>query len=75
MFAKAPDLICRSAPPTRPVQAAGMLAPDAARQRFNALNQTVLAQLDAQPQILETPATRTTLRSAILDAIMAVGEG
>jgi len=74
LFAKAPDLDLPFGPSNAARAGRWHVASDAARQRFNALNQTVLAQLDAQPQILETPATRTTLRYAILDAIMAVGE-
>jgi AraC family transcriptional regulator, ethanolamine operon transcriptional activator len=34
----------------------------------------VVSQLDAQPQILETPATRAALRNAALEAITALGE-
>ena len=46
----------------------------AARRRFNALNRTMLAELDTQPQLLKVSATRTTLRNVLLEAIMALGE-
>ena len=45
-----------------------------ARRRFNALNRTMLAELNVQPQLLKMPATRTTLRNALVEAIMALGE-
>lgn len=45
-----------------------------ARQRFNALNRTMLAELHAQPQLLKMSATRTALRNALFEAIMALGE-
>lgn len=50
------------------------VAMTSAQQRFAAQHRAMLDQLDALPELLETPATRTTLRNAILEAIASLGE-
>lgn len=74
LFAETPDWELPFGPSNARRAGRWHVASVAARQRFNALNQTVLAKLNVQPQLLEMSATRTTLRNALLEAIIAVGE-
>jgi AraC-like DNA-binding protein len=74
LFTPAPELQLPFGPSSAPRAARWRVASDAPLQRFIALNQAVLAQLDAQLQILETPAIRTVLRNAELEAIVGLGE-
>lgn len=50
------------------------VASSAARHRFIAQHQTILGQLDERPELLENPATRITLRNAVLEAVARLGE-
>jgi AraC-like DNA-binding protein len=45
-----------------------------ARLRFMAQHQAILDQIDQQAGLLETAATRTTLRNAILETVLQLGE-
>ena len=74
LFARAPELDLPFGPSSPPRSGRWCVASDAPRQRFIAFFQAVSAQLDAQPQILETPATRAALRNAALEAIAGLGE-
>jgi AraC-like DNA-binding protein len=74
LFAVAPELDLPFGPSSPPSSGRWCVASDAPRQRFIAFYQAVVAQLDAQPQILETSATRAALRNAALEAIAALGE-
>jgi AraC family ethanolamine operon transcriptional activator len=74
LFAQAPELELPFGPSSAPRAGRWHVASDAPRQRFIAFYQSVVAQLDAHPQLLETPASRMALRNASLQAIMALGE-
>ena len=74
LFAQAPELDLPFGPSSAPRAGRWHAASDAPRQRFIAFHQSVMAQLDARPRVLETPAARMALRNAALQAIMALGE-
>lgn len=74
LFGQAPELQLPFGPAVTPRAGRWRVASDAPLQRFIALNRAVLAQLDARPQVIETPAIRIALRNAELEAIVGLGE-
>jgi AraC-like DNA-binding protein len=74
LFEEAPELDLPFGPRAVPRIGRWHVASSGARQRFVAQHQTMMEQLDARPELLERQATGTTLRSAILEAISALGE-
>jgi AraC-like DNA-binding protein len=74
LFAHAPEMDLPFGPSSPGQSGRWCVASDAPRQRFIEFYRLVVSQLDTQPQILETPATRAALRGAALEAITALGE-
>jgi AraC-like DNA-binding protein len=75
LLAEAPELELPFGPSTAPRAGRWQVASSAARQRFVAQHQAILGRLDEQPELLESQATRTTLRNAVLETIARLGEG
>jgi AraC-like DNA-binding protein len=74
LLAEAPELDLPFGPSTAPRAGRWRVASSAARQRFVAQHQAILRQLDEQPELLESQATRTALRNSVLEAIARLGE-
>jgi AraC-like DNA-binding protein len=74
LFAEAPELDLPFGP--RPARSAGRwrVASIESRRQFSARHLSVFDQIDSQPALLEAPATRVTMRNAILEAIAQLGE-
>jgi AraC-like DNA-binding protein len=74
LFARTPELELPFGPSSAPNAGRWRAASSVPRQRFVALYQTVLAQLDAQPRAFDSPAVRAAVRNTMLEAITAMGE-
>ena len=74
LFAEAPELELPFGPSSAPHAGRWRVASTVPRQRFVTLGQTVLAQLDAEPQAFRSPAVRTALRNSVIESIAAMGE-
>ena len=74
LFGEAPELELPFGPSSAPRAGRWRVASIVPRQRFVTLAQTVLAQLDAEPQAFASPAVRVALRNSMIEAIAAMGE-
>ena len=74
LLAEAPELDLPFGATMAPRSGRWRVAAITAQQRFAAQHLAMLEELDARPDLLETQATRTTLRNAILEAIASLGE-
>ena len=74
LFTRMPELELPFGHSSAPHAGRWRVASPGPRQRFVGLFQAVLAQLDARPRALDSPAVRTALRNTMLEAIAAVGE-
>lgn len=74
LFARAPELELPFGPASAPNAGRWRVASPVPRQRFTALFQTMLTQLDAELRAFESPAVRTALRNTMLEAVVAMGE-
>lgn len=74
LLAEAPELDLPFGPSAAPWAGRWRIASSAARLRFVAQHQAILRQLDGQPELLESEATRAALRNSVLEAIARLGE-
>ncbi len=74
VFAEATELNVPFGPGAVPRAGRLRVASTGVRRHFVARHQTMMDQIDAWPELLEMPATRATLRNAMLEAIGALGQ-
>lgn len=74
LFSQAPELELPFGPSSARPSGRWRMASDAPRPRFEAVTQAMWRQLEEQPRLLDSPANRTTLRNALLEAIAPLGE-
>lgn len=74
LFTQTPELELPFGSSSAPHAGRWRAASPVPRQRFVALFQTILAQLDAQPHAFSSAAVRTALRNSMLEAITDMGE-
>lgn len=74
LFAQAQELELPFGPGAAPQPGRWHLTSSELRRRVFAQHQAILAQIAARPALLETPATRTALHNAMLEAVAALGQ-
>lgn len=74
LFAEAPELELPFGPSAVRRPGRWKMPSEAPPIRFNAVTQAMWGQLEQQPALLDSPANRVTLRNAVLEAIVPMGE-
>jgi AraC-like DNA-binding protein len=74
VLAEAPELELPFGPEAAPQAGHWHLPAPGLRERAFAQHRSILAEIGARPALLETPATRASLQSAMLEALAALGE-